>query len=138
MRKRRLSGVSLPSVTSVEVIGVYPVEGALEPVHLVEVVVRDSPGFNPGDFVQPDPDQPDENWQTAYDERALDSSGSRAITESFELDERPDLLSGDVRLVFFMHYLDPARPIRTPFGDVGLPAPTDRPDRLASIEYEQP
>jgi hypothetical protein len=77
------------------------------------------------------------DWQTAYDERALDASGS-AITESFELSDRPDLLRGDVRLVFFVHYLDLARPIRTPFGGVDLPDPSDWPDRLASIEYEQP
>jgi hypothetical protein len=37
-----------------------------------------------------------------------------------------------------MHYLDPARPLRTPFGDVELPDPNDRPYRLASIEYEEP
>jgi hypothetical protein len=125
-------------VGSVEIVGVYPVPGAPEPVHLVEVAVRDSPGFDAGDFVQPDPDEPEANWQTAYDERALDTSGSRAITDSFELSGRPDLLTGDVRLVFFMHYLDPAKPLRTPFGDVELPDPTARPDRLASIEYEQP
>jgi len=87
-------------------MGVYPVPEAPEPVHLIEVVVRDSPGFDPAEFVQPDPDQPDENWQTAYDERALNASGDRPITESFELSDRPDLFAGDVRFVFFMHYLD--------------------------------
>jgi hypothetical protein len=96
------------------------------------------PACDPGDFVQPDPDQAEENWQTAYDERALDASGSSAITESFELSDRPDLLEGDVRLVFFVHHLDVTRPIRTPFGDIELPDPSDRPDRLAPIEYEQP
>ena len=125
-------------MASVEIIGVYPVEGALEPVHLVEVVVRGSPPFDPGDFVQPDLNQPEENRQTAWDERALDSSGTSTLTESFELSERPDLLKGDARLVFFMYDLDLARPIRTPFGDVGLPEPSVWPDRLTSIEYEQP
>jgi hypothetical protein len=125
-------------VASVEVIGVYPVPKAAEPVHLVELVVRDSPGFDSADFVQPDPGEPEENWQTAYGERALDASGSHAITESFELSNRSELLRGDVRLVFFMHYLDTGRPLRTPFGDFDLPAPTDRPDRLAEIEYEEP
>jgi hypothetical protein len=50
-------------VATVEVIGVYPVSEAREPVHLIELVVRDSPGFDPGEFVQPEPDQPEENWQ---------------------------------------------------------------------------
>ncbi len=127
---------SVAVVASVEVIGVYPVPEAPEPIHLIEIVVRDSSGFDPAEFVQPDPTQPEENWQVAYDERALDASGNSAITESFELSRRPELLEGDVRLVFFMHYLDPVRPISTPFGDVELPSPTDRPDRLPSIEYE--
>jgi hypothetical protein len=133
---------NLASVASVEVIGVYPVPETPEPVHLVEIVVRNSPGFDPGDFVQPDPDRPESNWQTAYDERVLDDSGNSVITESFELmgdrPGRPELLQGDVRLVLFMHYLDPARPLRTPFGDGELPNASDRPNRLASIEYEQP
>src|SRR5688572_4981561 len=103
-------------MASIEIVGVYPVPEAPEPVHLIEVVVRDSPGFDPAAFVQPDPDQPEENWQTAYDERALKESGDSPITDSFELSDRPDLLEGDVRLVFFMHYLDLARPLMTPFG----------------------
>ena len=125
-------------MATVEVIGDYLVPGAPEPVHLVEVVVRDSPGFDPGAFVQPDPARPEENWQTAYDERALNESGDAPITESFELSRRPDLLEGDVRLVFFMHYLDPARPLMTPFGAIDLPDPRDRPQRLSKIEYEEP
>ncbi len=96
----------------------------------------DSPGFDAGDFVQPEPDQPRENWQTAYDERVLNPPGGSPITELFELSRRPDLLEGDVRLVFFMHYLDPARPLSTPFGTVELPAPTERPLRLSAIDEE--
>jgi hypothetical protein len=125
-------------MAAVEIVGVYPVPETPEPVHLVEVIVRDSPGFDPGAFVQPDPDQPEENWQTAWDERALNESGDAPITESFELSRRPDLLEGDVRLVFFMHYLDPARPLMTPFGAVRLPDPSDRPQRLGTIEYDEP
>jgi hypothetical protein len=128
---------SLASVPSVEVVGVYPVRDLPEPVHLVELWVRGSEGFDPGEFVQPDPDQPEANWQTAWDERALDASGSRA-TASFEISDKPELLQGDVRLAFFIHFLNPAQPIRTPFGEVELPNPTQRPDRLASIVYEPP
>lgn len=49
----------------VEVLGVYVVPEAPEPVHLSEFVVRESPGFDPAAFVQPDPGQPEESWQTA-------------------------------------------------------------------------
>jgi hypothetical protein len=125
-------------MASVEVVGLYPVPEAPEPVHLIELLVRDSPGFDPAKFVQPDLNEPEENWQVAYDERALNESGDVPITESFELSGRPDLLKGDVRLVFFMHYLDPARPLMTPFGTVELPDPSDRPQRLSAIEYEEP
>ena len=97
-----------------------------------------TPGFDPARFVQPDPGEPEENWQVAYDERAMNVTGDTAITDSFELASRPDLLQGDVRLVFFMHYLDAARPLITPFGALELPTPTDRPQRLSSIEYEEP
>lgn len=107
-------------------------------MHLIEVLVKDSPGFDPSDFVQPDPGQPEDNWQVAYDERVLNEAGDTALTEPFELARRPDLLRGDVRLVFFMHYLNPAQPLRTPFGDVQLPDVSDRPQRLTAIEYEEP
>jgi hypothetical protein len=116
-------------MATVEVVGVYPVPEASEPVHLLEVVVRDSPGFDPTAFVQPDPGQPRENWQVAYDERALNETGDRALTESFELSRRPELLEGDVLLVFFMHYLDPGQPLLTPFGSAGLPSASPRPER---------
>jgi hypothetical protein len=125
-------------MATVEVVGVYPVPEAPEPVHLIELLVHDSPGFDPAKLVQPDPDEPEQNWQVAYDERALNMAGDTAITDSFELASQPDLLQGEVRLVFFMHYLDSARPIRTPFGDVALPAASDRPQRLSAIEYEEP
>jgi hypothetical protein len=125
-------------MVGVEVVGVYPVPEAPEPCHLIEVVVRGSPGFDPGDFTQSDPDQPRDNWQTAYDERVVSESGDSPLTESFELSGRPDLLEGNVRLVFFMHYLDTARPLLTPFGAVELPTPTERPERLSGIEYEEP
>ncbi len=124
--------------TSLEVLGVYPVPEAPEPCHLVEVSVRDSPGFDPSLFRQEDPDQPESNWQVAYDERALNAAGDAAVTESFELDARSELLRGDVRLVFFVHYLDTSRPLLTPFGPVALPDPVERPLRLVSIEYEEP
>jgi hypothetical protein len=125
-------------VATVEIVGVYPVPEAPEPVHLIEVVVHDSPGFDPAAFVQPDPDQPEENWQTAYDERAMNELGDTPITDSFELSSREDLLKGDVRLVFFRHALDAARPLMTPFGVVELPSPSDRPQRLSAIQYEEP
>ncbi|HEU5065802.1 MAG TPA: hypothetical protein VFT86_07925 [Gaiellaceae bacterium] len=52
----------------VEIIGVYPVRDAPEPCYLVEVDVRDSPGFNAGELTQEAPGKPRESWQAPYDE----------------------------------------------------------------------
>jgi hypothetical protein len=37
-----------------------------------------------------------------------------------------------------MHFLDLSRPLRTPFGEIPLPEPTEHPERLAIVEYEEP
>jgi len=39
----------------------------------------------------------------------------------------------NVRLAFFMHYLDADRPLRTPFGEVPLPAPSEGPVGFAKL-----
>jgi hypothetical protein len=41
-------------------------------------------------------------------------------------------------LVFFFLYLDTELPLVTPFGDIRVPTPTERPARLDGIEYEEP
>ena len=125
-------------IPHIEIIGIYPVE-APEPVHLIELWVRGAQGvFNVGDFTQELPTQPWENWQTAYDEQILDAAGSRILTASFEAEQKPELWHGDIRMLFFFHYLESQRPLRTPFGEVQLPPASALPARLSMIRYEPP
>ena len=122
---------------NVQVVGVYPVD-APEPCHLVELRVSGSEGrFDVSQFTQED-DRPRIDWQVAYAEKLLDASGDSIEWALWNGpgDEVP--WSGDLRLAFFFHYLDFARPLRTPFGPVDLPAPSPLPDRLAHVEYEEP
>ena len=102
-----------------EVVGVYAVPESGEPCYLVEMLVP-AGGFEPDEITQVDPNAPESDWQVPWDERVLE-----------ETDEQ-------TRLAFFFHYLDLSLPLKTPWGDLALPAPSQRPDRLASIEYEEP
>ena len=122
-------------MTAVEVVGIYPVLEAPEPCHLVEVIVRDSPGFDIGAFQQEQPGQPPDNWQAPWDERILNAEGDK-VTAEYQID--PEALRGTVRLAFFLHHLEPSRPLLTPFGSTPLPEQSERPERLAMIEYEEP
>ena len=63
-------------------------------------------------------------WQVAYEERFLDVEGTTATSE-----DRGTLQ----RVVFFFHYLDFKKPLRTPYGDLALPAPSPFPDRLRKL-----
>ena len=121
----------------IEIIGVYRVEEAAEPCHLVELWVREPGGqFEFDGFTQEMPGQPRENWQAAWDERILNSEGTCG-------DEAPPFpgpvrATTDTRVAFFIHYLDLSRPLATPAGTMGLPEASPRPPRLNFITYEAP
>ena len=121
-----------------EVLGIYPVE-AEEPCHLIELIVHESNGpFDTGLFCQEDPNLERANWQVAYDEKVLDWAGTAILADAFDLELDSEIWSGDVRLCFFLHYVDLSRPLQTPFGTVALPEPMPRPDRLGPVEYWPP
>lgn len=71
-------------------------------------------------------------------ERILSADGTKILADHSEIKRKPDLFRGDVRCVFFFHYLDTDRPLLTPFGKVDLPKTTARPERLSTIIYEEP
>ena len=118
----------------VRVVGVYPVD-ATEPCHLVELLIESDrmPDFNA--FTQPVDDVVPSNWQVPYDEKLLDASGEQVVADLFR--DR-GIWPSRARVTFFFHYLQPDEPLQTPFGQVPLPRPVDRPKRLRSVEYEQP
>lgn len=124
--------------TSVEIIGLHPVK-ANEPVHLLEIMVKNSEGiFGIIKFTQEIPTEPKDNWQVPYDEKILNTEGDEIVADGFDAENKPELWKGDVRLAFFFHYLDLSKPLKTPFGDIVLPKESKRPNRLSIMEYEEP
>ena len=122
----------------IKIVGIYPIK-ANEPVHLIELSVLGAHGiFNMGDITQEIPGQPRDNWQCPYKEQILSASGDEILADDYEASKRPELWQGDMHVVFFFHYLDFGRPLRTPFGEVPLPAESKLPEWLSMIEYEQP
>jgi hypothetical protein len=95
-------------------------------IYLVEVLIeRLDSDFDPGTFTQEQAGAPRDNWQVPYDEKFLDADG---ISER----SPPSGLSS-TRLAFFMHDLNPSRPLQTQYGPVSLPQPTPMPVRLSSL-----
>jgi hypothetical protein len=121
-----------------EVIAVYSIEGS-EPVNLVEMRFRGLDGaFDLSEITQAVPGEPRSNWQVPYMEHILNSAGDAVLADDSIAAKRSDLWKGEMRMVFFFHYLDLQQPLKTPFGDVRLPAQTALPDRLSMITYEPP
>ncbi len=119
----------------IEILGVHFVK-AEQPVHLIEILVRDSEGpFDMSKITQPMSNQPRTYWQVPYDDQILNAEGTKIVADAmFEKNNKP-LWTGDMRIAFFFHYLDLSRPLMTPFGEVNLPPETERPKRLEIMEY---
>lgn len=120
------------------VLGVYPVR-APEPCHLIEMRIRgvESP-FDFGAITQPKHGVGRSFWQVPWMEALLSAEGTRIVATSSQLHDRPELLSGDIRIAFFLHDLDLTRALETPFGSVDLTEPSTRPRRLRALRYEEP
>lgn len=103
------------------------VANELQGVVLIEVEITDvDEQFELGDFGQPGSDQ------AAYDERYLDPSGTQVIAAGLNAPADSNL-----RVAFFLHYIDPGRPLTTTYGDCVAPPVTEMPARLAAIiKYE--
>ncbi len=118
-------------------LGLHPVLG-VPGCFLLEVEIvgaSEPPDF--GLFVQAAPGSPPSNWQVAWDERLLDPTGSVVVAELWST-SLPSPWPQRARVAFFLHDVDLAQPLATPFGDVSLPEPTARPGRLDAIRYEAP
>jgi hypothetical protein len=123
---------------SVEIIGVYAVQ-AEEACHAVELRVKDVVRpFSFGDFRQEDPAEPQWKWQCAWMEHVLNARGDQVLADERHISNTPELFRGDMRILFFMHFLNFGRPLATPFGLVAIPVATSMPPRLSMIRYEQP
>lgn len=120
----------------ISVIGMYPVEEATEPCHLVEILIEDFQGnLSFDDFTQEVDGQPRDNWQVPWLEYLLSDDGE---TGEMTTSLGPLEINNMQRLAFFFHYLDLSRPMLSPAGEISLLEPMSRPNRLSFIKYEPP
>jgi len=101
----------------------------------VELRVEGDGRLDLGDITQEDPALSSDNWQVPWGEYVLSSDGTSGVPAPFP---GPLEITGQARVAFFLHYLDPALPLLTPAGPVPLPSPTPRPARLEFVPYEPP
>jgi hypothetical protein len=107
----------------------------LESVVLVEAVVSDRDSrFRVGDFAQARPGQPKDNWQVAWAEAFLTADGEALSVPRWSA-APPD---EPLRIAFFIHYWDPARPLLSSYGEVQCPAPRPMPERLSRLVPFEP
>jgi hypothetical protein len=71
--------------------------------------------------------------QAAYAEMFLSDDGSSVVSD-YLLPENTEA----VRVVFWLHFYDPARPIVTSFGPVYPPDPSPMPERLSRLVTYEP
>jgi hypothetical protein len=117
----------------IEIIGVYAITEAN--CHLIEVRILDH--FGPIEMAEFTQQNSYENvgWQVAWDERILNSAGTKDIGGKFPTEI---LVNGEARIVFYMHYLDFNMPLKTPIGRLKLPDASLYPKRLAFLRYDPP
>lgn len=121
-------------VPYVEVLGVHAVD-APDPCHLIEVVIRNcSDRVDLAEITQDGSPLPRSEWQAPYDEHLVVQGELVSLWQPVAA----DVWHGDVRLAFFLHYVELDRPMRTPFGDVMLPRESPVPSHLEAMHYEQP
>lgn len=119
----------------IKIIGVYSIK-ADEPCHMIEMKIQRL-GFDLdfGSFTQEIPGEAEDNWQVPYDEQVLNSEGTMILNPNYP-DEIPE--ADNFRVAFYFHYLDLTKPLKTPIGDLILPAVTEKPDRLNILKYDSP
>ena len=99
----------------------------LSSIVLIEVIVKNhDQDFDVGDFLQ------EESDQVAYDEAFLSIDGSEVISR-FNQPNKTEL-----RIVFFLHFFDPAKPIKTSYGDLNVKSLDDMPSRLSELVPYEP
>ena len=118
-----------------ELKGIYTVDGSLE-VHLIEILFHDSPSnIDVGQITQEIEGQPQENWQSPWDEKYLNENGEEIVGDYFDVPND----GATTRLLFFFHNLNFSKPLLTPGGQLALTQPTSIPFRLRDkIKYESP
>lgn len=116
-----------------ELIGIYKIEG-VDSVNLIEIIIKEEINeFDPSELTQEIRGQDKLDWQTAYNEKYLNTNGTKIIGDDIE---RPKNLVS-FRVVFFFHFLDVSKPLISQYGLMDLIEIEELPERLKKlIEYE--
>jgi hypothetical protein len=101
------------------------VQREFENLVLVELKIDDlASSFDIGKFKQPHTEY------VPYDETYLDCDSHKVIGGAF----KPPRVNRFI-VVFYLHFYDPSKPLRTPRGDIILPSVSEIPSRLAWKHY---
>lgn len=119
-----------------KIIGIYYVDENPD-VSLVELVIdKKVEEIDIGEFTQEVESQPQLSWQAPFAEKYLSSDGETIIGDDFHM---PDSKAESTRFTFYIYFLDPAKPLLTPFGPIQLPPRQDPPKRISNqIVFEYP
>ena len=111
------------------IIGVYPVKKHPE-VKVIEMTLDCPPSqVDISKFIHPIDNFPKSSWQVPYDEKYLNENGTESIGGFCDV-------PADIpytRLVFFLHFVNLAKPLLSPFGRLKFPEESPMPNRLRSI-----
>jgi hypothetical protein len=107
---------------------------SMRDLYLIEVMVNCPAGsFDFSDVGQVE-SGPADLRQAVYDEQYLTPNGQALYGDGSEAPPEASF-----RAAFFLHFLDPTLPLKTPLGSVDLPKPTPMPERLAKlVPYDPP
>jgi hypothetical protein len=119
----------------IELIGIYRVDN-FDDVHLIEINANvPADKLDVGEITQEVDGLSSGSWQTPWHEKYLDDKGQNIIGDfsSVPVD------TSSTRLLFYFHFLNFDKGIKTQFGEIKLNKPTTLPDRLSGlVKYEQP
>ena len=121
---------------SLSIFGIYSIEESEEPCYLVEAQINNFMGkFDFGEITQEVKNESRDNWQVPWDEYLLTNDGTAGESAPFP---GPAEINEPQRIAFMIYYLDFSLPLITPFGELALPDPLPRPERLKFIEFNPP
>jgi hypothetical protein len=98
--------------------------------YLVEMLLEVSPqDIEFDEFVVPEDDVPETDWQTVLAEQFLNQEGTKKICELYDT---PDTNDSNSRIAFFIYKTD-SHTLKTPYGDFELTDSEQVPERLKTI-----
>lgn len=126
-------------MTTIEIHGIYAID-APYPCHIVELSIRDCTEecMQLKGITYPVTVEGRRTEQAPFCEHYLSLDGNEILGNSGYGWDHPEIWSGDLRVAFLMHFLEPDGKINTPCGPMTIPPASVRPKRLASLKYVSP